>query len=284
MKRYFITGGTGFVGRSIVRELLKHKDTEQITCLTRGYRQDLIMDRRVDYVKGDITDVRFPNKDYTDIIHGANEANDLLQPDRHAYYYAIVEGTKHLLEWAEDTSVQRIIYLSSGAVRKGDSAYCRAKRLAESICNHSTLPVKIARVFSLVGEEMPLNGQYAIGKFVHQALKDGEVKLWGGTSIRSYMHVDDCARWIVRILDIGDERVIYDVGAERPIWIRDLAYLVGRRYNVPVKMIPTPEGEPHRSAEIYIPNTNNAKALGLKETISLEESLDRVKDYIGAIH
>jgi nucleoside-diphosphate-sugar epimerase len=89
MRRYFLTGGTGFIGRELVRQLLERDDTEKIRCLTRGGRKDLIEDPRVSYLEGDITTVQLPDsifsrKDtfYTDLIHGANEVNDLLQPDQ----------------------------------------------------------------------------------------------------------------------------------------------------------------------------------------------------------
>ena len=274
MRRYFITGGTGFVGRALVRALLQRPDTERIVCLTRG-RNDLLEHRKLKYWKGDIVDVEFPQEDkFTDLIHGAAEANDLLNPDQPGYYYAVVEGTRRILEWAESRNIYRTLYLSSGAVGKGDTTYCRAKRMSEWLTERYSVQAKTARIYSLIGEEMPLNGQYAIGRFIGSAIQHGEVRYYESASVRSYLHVDDCAQWLLSILDHGFAGKPYDVGATRPISVGDLAVLVGKYFNVPLVKIPV---EHHDTATIYLPNAVPTKEdLKCRETITLEQSLKRI--------
>ena len=269
MKRYFLTGGTGFVGRELVRQLIKREDTEVIVCLTRGHRKDLICHPKVQYVVGDITEVRFPcYEGFTVVVHGANEVNDLLQPDQHKYYYTIVEGTARLMKWAPANS-ERILILSSGAVSR-DTIYGRAKQQCERIASGQA---KIARIFSVVGNEMPLGGQYAIGQFVAQALK-GTVKVYGGTSVRSYIHVEDCARWLIRILHDGDKSYPYDVAGNEPVSIVGLASRISLAFDVPLMGIAGPDRE-----DIYLPDTSRADGLGLVQAITLDESIRRLRDY-----
>jgi len=273
MRRYFITGGTGFVGRAIVRELLKRSDTERITCLTRG-RDDLIQHPKLDYWKGDITSVEFPGDRhrFTDLIHGAAEANDLLHPDEHRYYHAVVSGADRVFQWANSRDFNRILFISSGAVGKGDSPYCQAKRLSEWLCERLAIPTKIARVYSVVGEELPLNGQYAIGRFVGSALQ-GEVKYYRSHSVRSYLHVEDCARHLLDILDRGDCRA-YDVGSTKSITVTDLAHLVANVFEVPIRLIPEKH---HPTSVVYLPGIDHWKG---NETITLIESLRRLRAHL----
>jgi len=270
MRRYFITGGTGFIGRELVRQLLEREDTEKIVCLTRGLRPGHLRDDRLEYWKGDITSCQFPNESFTDLIHGANEVNDLLQPDQLRYYYTIVEGTNRALKWAATTGIERSLILSSGAVAR-DTLYGHAKRQCEIIAKHYGGNTKIARIFSVIGPEMPLNGQYAAGRFVGMALKDQHIRFYGGTSVRSYLDVSDCARWLQQILDHADPLIPVDVASDDPIHVGALAQLTGMVFGVQVSRI---EG-PDRSDQ-YLPDLTLAKLRCLTQTLNLTQSLERI--------
>lgn len=279
--RYFITGGTGFIGRALVRKLLERDDTDEVLLLTRGKNMNSrpsVFDYRdrIKYWVGDITQVQFPtNRKIDCLIHGATDANDLMQPDQHYYYYTIVEGTRRILEWAKHLQVPNVLFLSSGVAAFRDTPYGRAKRQSEFLAEHYRIPMKIARIFSVVGEEMPLNGQYALGKFIGQAIEFGEVRLYGGSSVRSYLHVDDCAEWLCAVMDRGEPHIPYEVGGEEAIYIRDLAHKVGNLLNVPVVEIPG-----GKEASIYVPRSAETQImLNVKQTVSLNESILRTFKY-----
>lgn len=281
VRRYFCTGATGFIGRELVRQLLKRDDTQKIRCLTRGHRKDLIEDPRVSYLEGDITTVELPNSIYsrkeiwyTDLIHGANEVNDLLQPDQLRYYYTIVEGTNRILKWAatNDIPFERILILSSGAVAR-DTLYGRAKRQCEMIARSYGGNTKIARIFSVVGPEMPLNGQYAAGRFVGMALSEKRVRYYGGASVRTYLDVSDCAAWLLHILDKGAPFDPIDVAGVNGIKISALAELVGEVFGVPVIKTEGPE-----RADSYFPEV----PYYWDQTLTLTQSLERIHAYYKA--
>jgi nucleoside-diphosphate-sugar epimerase len=271
VRRYFITGGTGLIGSEIIRQLLDKPDTAVIWCLTR--QSSLVHDdARVHYLTGDITTVEFPHVEFSDVIHGANEVNDLLQPDQFSYYYTITEGTNRLLKWAATRGIKRRLILSSGAVAR-ETIYGRAKRQCEILAHYYVGETKIARIFSVVGPKIPLNGQYAVGRFVGSAL-NGCVEYYGGGSQRTYLDVTDCARYLLTILDDAMPLVPIDVAGPQMVTMDQLAHMVGKVFNVPVKKIDGPD-----RSDVYLPDLDRAIALGLRPSMTLEQSLGVVRDY-----
>lgn len=277
MRRYFISGGTGFIGREIVRQLLLSEDTAEIMLLTRHPKQRYEMlkwDSRITLYDGEITETLFPRNNFTDLIHGANEVNDTLQPDQHHYYYTIVEGTKRILQWAKLRCIPRRIILSSGAANR-DTIYGRAKRVAEHLAHYYGGATKIARIYSVLGSEMPMawNGQYAAGRFVWQAMNDGKVSFYGGGSERTYLDVSECAQWLLTILDRATPLVPVDVAGSERISIFSLAHLVALVFGVPVEHIDGPN-----RVDTYLPDLSAAHEFGLKQTITIRKSLEAIRE------
>lgn len=276
-RRFFLTGCSGLIGREIIRQLIPREDTDEIVVLTRDpqRRYELLSwSPKIKLFEGDITETQFPQREFTDLIHGANEVNDLRQPDEPRYYYTIVEGTARIMDWAANHVSGNTLLLSSGAATR-DTVYGRAKRQSERIMSDLPRSYSIARIFSVLGEEMPLNGQYAAGIFVYQAITDKVVRYYGGTSERSYLHVEDAARWILEILTKGSHGRVYDVAGEHCMPVYLLAYLTAEVFNVPCEKV---EG-PNRK-DSYIPDLTAAKNLGLAQTISVKQSLERIRNHL----
>ena len=282
MRKYFLTGCTSFLGRALVRALCARPDTDLVCCLTRNAqaRYEMYSWGPVMLWEGDITTTSFPSGiHFTDLIHGANEANDLLQPDLPKYYYTIVEGTRRILDWAStQPTIQNRLLLSSGAAGR-DTVYGRAKQISEWFGERFHLTWKIARIYNLIGKEMPLRGQYAIGQFVAQAIYDGKIKFYGGLSQRSYLDVDEAAKWLLTILDAGSPLLPYDVAGDEPVTMAELARRVGKVFNVPVEHIEGPD-----RCDLYLPDLRRAHSLGLRQTISLDESLETLRAHFHHPH
>lgn len=269
MRRYFLTGCTGFIGSAIVRELCKRDDTESITLLTRDPQARYgfyAIDKRVSLYVGNIVDCPFPETPFTDIIHGANDAAaGPFQPD---IAYQIVEGTRRIVKWAGE---RPLLLLSSGAANAHaeHGPYGQAKATAEVSLRDG---MKIARMYTLVGNGIP--AQYAICKFVRQAASEGLVTVAGGSRIfRSYLHVEDCARWLLAIMERGEPCVPYDVGGETFYTIAEVAALVASVFEVPLNEIPGNDSE-----DAYLPDLTRTLHLGVKTTISLKTALERIRD------
>lgn len=113
MAKYFITGGTGFVGRHLLQRLGSGED--EIICLRRSRSQPPLAIDSIKWIEGDILDV----STYADELHEADyviHLAGLLSSRRKEDYVRVnVEGTKALLETCRrvGTSLKRFVHMSS---------------------------------------------------------------------------------------------------------------------------------------------------------------------------
>lgn len=298
-KKLFLTGGTGFFGKNLLQLLEQEHSTVEITLLSRNperfdktyshFRNNL----NITFLKGEIRSFSFPTETFDYIIHGATEADAVMireQPQE--MYSVIVDGTRHLLEFASRSPSARLLYLSSGAVYGPQpetipflpetyqgipgNAYGKGKLEAEKLCLNSNTTCCIARCFAFSGAYLPLNKHYAIGNFVADALAQRPILIKGdGKTIRSYLDSRDLSRWLLTLLQNAPDREIFNIGSDRPISIRDLAEMVRNISGTPFPIIVQKEWNgcpPDR----YLPDLSKAKSFGLQQLITLEQSIEEM--------
>lgn len=305
----FLTGGTGFFGKSILQWLLENPlDFLDLTILSRHPQafldanpqfQDL---RNLSFVQGDIRSFAFPRTTFDAILHAATPADANLErehPDE--MYSIIVDGTHHVLDLAMQCGCKRFLMTSSGGVYgvqppelshlsesfpcQPVSAYGRGKHEAERLCviaaaKHNFTAL-LPRCFSFVGPYLPLDAHFAIGNFINDCLKNRPIMIQGdGTPLRSYLYADDLVEWLLKILVHGAHGHTYNVGSEEAISIRDLAYLVQRCTGATNEVILQQTTEHTQLPERYVPSTERIRHdLGVTQTVGLEEAIRRTFTY-----
>jgi dihydroflavonol-4-reductase len=109
-----VTGGTGFVGANLVRELLADGHTVRVLA-RKGNDRRALEDCAVDVAEGDLLDrasLRAAVAGVRRVYHVAADYR-LWAPDPAPLYRANVDGTKNILEAATEAGVERIIYTST---------------------------------------------------------------------------------------------------------------------------------------------------------------------------
>jgi dTDP-glucose 4,6-dehydratase len=164
MKRVLITGGTGFLGKSILDYRLRNSGLlgdSDITILSRNpgvffnAYPKLSSRNSISWICGDVRSFSSRGKNFDYIIHAATTID--LNNEKEMYR-SMVDGTKHVLEVAALCGAKSILYISSGAVygpqiapvqETADcnpaTAYGRGKLVAEKLLMESGLDVRIAR-------------------------------------------------------------------------------------------------------------------------------------------
>ncbi len=246
--RIFITGGTGFFGCWLLESFAWINERLNLGAsalvLTRKpeafHKKAPHLATRTDirFHTGDVRDFDFPKETFSHFIHAATEASAQLN-DNHPEIMldAIVQGTRHTLDFAKACGAQNFLLTSSGAVygpqpselthlpeefnggpdiTRFQSAYAEGKRMSELLCaiqaRQTGLQVKIARCFAFVGPRLPLDAHFAIGNFIRDAMKGGPIKVNGdGTPFRSYLYAGDLMVWLWTILLRGVSNRPYNV-------------------------------------------------------------------------
>src|SRR5215510_9326266 len=106
-----VTGGTGFVGANLVRELLADRARVRVLARKGGDRRAL-EGCAVEIADGDVLDkaaVRAAVAGVKRVYHVAADYR-LWAPDPHVLYRANVDGTRHVLAAAIAAGVERIVY------------------------------------------------------------------------------------------------------------------------------------------------------------------------------
>ena len=295
MERIFITGGTGFFGKSMLDYRLRHPEWEwaqtEWVILSRSPERfaaknpQLANQAGVSFVSGDVRDFAFPKDSFDAIIHAATSAITTLSDAEMTS--VIVEGTRHVVDFAKFAGCKTILFTSSGAVygprteaaHEDDAchpttAYGKGKLAAERLLVGSGLDVKIARCFAFVGPHLNRKIHYAIGNFIQNCLDGAPIVINGdGTPLRSYLYADDLVEWLFSILERGAVGRPYNVGSDEGLSILALAEKVRAALGAQSKI--NLFGKPSGALpSVYVPCVGRAQCeLGVTVKTFLENAI-----------
>lgn len=217
----------------------------------------------------------------------------------------IEHGTANLLAAAAHAHASRFLQISSGSVYDRSHPHAApideshrtladgttvaqrfgaAKRRAEGQVESAATPALIARIFTLVGPRIPLNGQFAIGQFLADALAGRPVHVSGdGTAVRTYMHMADLTAWCWAILTRGVAGRAYNVGASDPHAIGAVAEAVARLPDPRCAVTIGGPGHAEPQTDWYVPDTSRAHTeLGCATRIGFDNALARTWHWLVA--
>ena len=244
MRRFFVTGGAGFIGSAFVRLILNEIPSCEVAnfdALTYAGNLDNLdgLDKsRHHFVKGDIADREAVSAalapDTEAIINFAAESHvdrSIVSADE--FIRTNVLGTQVLLDCARAGGVQRFVQISTdevmgslaedeqaffteGSPFRPNSPYAASKAAAEHLVRaaHHTfgLDTVITRCGNNYGpRQFP---EKFLPLMLANAMRDEAIPLYGdGQNVRDWIFVDDHCRAILLALTKGRPGVTYNVGA-----------------------------------------------------------------------
>ena len=250
----FLTGGTGFFGRTLLEFLCQANDSAgwavRLKVLSRAPADFL---RRVPHLaRPDIEWLAGDARDYNPaetgraryFLHMATETVPASHPAASLQMFeTCVDGTRNALRLADRLGTRRFLLASSGMVYgsqpasletlpedhpgapdplRPQSAYAEGKRAAELLCAiwpslHPPFEPVIARGFAFVGPHLPRDAHFAAGNFLRDAIRGGPIR--GGP---------------IRVSGDGKSVRSYLHSADLVVWLLTLLVrgTAGRAYNV----------------------------------------------------
>ncbi len=306
-KRLLLTGGTGFFGKWLLALLALLRDeglNVEVTVVSRDPESFLAANpfyRQVGWVRWVRADVRQValTQRFDLLLHAAADTSAAAHQDPLSIYDSILWGTRRVLDEVARQGIERVLLVGSGAqygvleeqagpvgedARQAcaselvRNAYGEAKRAAETLgalyAERYGFEVVHARCFAFSGPGLPLDGHFAIGNFVRDALqRDAIVLASRGEAVRSYLHGADLAVWMLGLLVMGETGQAYNVGSDHSLSIAELARRVGT-WLAPGKPLRIMGGSDDSRRSYYVPDITRARLLGLDVWTSLEASVD----------
>ncbi len=178
-----------------------------------------------------------------------------------------------------------------GATSKSRWAYAISKMLDESLGfaydQEHDLRVDIMRLFNTVGPRQTGRYGMVIPRFMRQALNNEPITVYGdGKQTRCFCDVQDVIRAMIGLVESKTEIAkVYNIGGNREISIEELAELIRQIAGSTSDIIKVPYSEAYapgfEDMMRRLPDTSRIhKHLGWTPEISLERTLERVKEYI----
>lgn len=302
MAKYLVTGGAGFIGTNLVKELIKEgHEVVVLDNFAAGKKEERIQPEAT-YIEGDIRnedDLKRALEGVEGVFHLAALPRVTFSVEKPQLTHDVnVNGTLSLLLAARDAGVKRFIFSSSSSVYGGvaerravsedepknpKSPYALQKLTGQEYCRMFSELFGIETVslcyFNIYGPYMDPEGAYAlvIGKFLMQRAQGTPLTICGdGEYYRDYTHVADVVR--ANILAMQGDKVgkgeFINIGNNSPYSVNQLAELIGGETAFVAE----------RPGDVRYAHANNTKAkelLGWEPSISLEDGIASLKSAFG---
>lgn len=311
MSNYLITGGGGFIGSNIARELLQRGDSVRILDnFSTGRRSNLddIRDR-VDLIEGDICnpdDVKKAVADMDYVLHQAalpSVPRSVKNPLESLQVGVI--GTAQLLMAARDAKVKRVVYAASSSAYGNQQAthkvetlvpmplspYASAKLTGEQLCavftNCYGLETVSLRYFNVFGPFQDPTSEYSavIPLFITACLEGRQPVFYGdGLQTRDFTFVQNNVNAnILAATSKNGAGMMFNIACGTFYSLRDLLAAINKALgtNIEAKIAPARVGDVRDS----LANIDKAReVLGYEVVVPFEEGIRRTVEWYKANH
>jgi UDP-glucose 4-epimerase len=303
--KVLVTGGAGFIGAHVAQHLLAAgHEVIVLDDLSGGYEANVPVGAT--FVNGSVTDPElvddlFGTHEFVHVFHlAAYAAEGLSHFIRRFNYTNNVLGSINVINAAlRAETVERFVFASSIAVYgpaqtpmsedvvpEPEDPYGIAKYAVEldlaAAQRMFGLDYTIFRPHNVYGELQNLADPYrnVIGIFMNQVMSGKPMTIFGdGLQTRAFTHIDDVAPLMARSIDVPEAaNEVFNVGADTPYTVLDLAHAVARAFEVAepeIDFLPARREVVHAFSD----HAKLQRVFGEAPSMSLEEGLGRMAEW-----
>jgi len=248
--KVFVTGGAGFIGSSLVRQLVSSGYYVTIyDNLSSGIRENLPKENGIRLISGDVRDSEMLTtvmKGHDYVLHLAAQAFIPMSyqlPVNMAETNAV--GSLNVFKACLDNQIKRVVHVSSSEVYGSavytpmdeqhpttpESTYAVAKLAADlwaqTMHFEHNIPIVILRPFNTFGPRDSL--PRFIPEMIRQCLKEESIKVGDINTGRDYTYVDDTVRAIVLAMETENiEGEIINIGTGKTFKMSRILQMIKR--------------------------------------------------------
>lgn len=285
-EKVLVTGGTGFIGRNVVDELIKRGyEVHSLVYPPFAPEKDGLVQYKMNLLDKESLEEFFKNHSFENLIHLAWYVG----PKCHVHDLNLdwTIATLNLLKFFKESGGKK--FLGAGTISEYEykygylvedqtptdpqTLYGNSKNaifnIAKVYCKQNNIDFKWPRIFNLYGPaEKP---QRLMPSVINSCLKGEDVKVSDCLKFQDYLHVEDTARGIVDVFE-SDIHGAVNICSGKPVQLRTIvekiAELTDFKGNILWGAIPAAFGD-----DLVAGSNEKLKSIGWKPKYDLETGL-----------
>lgn len=301
MKKYLITGGAGFIGSNLVKDLVKTSEVIVVDNLVSGSLDNLadVMDK-ITFIKASSGDVlEMPQLRGIDgVFHLGVTASSIFFRDNRLLTGQAMSDFISLLELIKRENC-KMVYASTSSIYNGNQTpyketqtiyvadfYSEVRYFFERMCllYYNLYGVRSIglRFFSVYGpgEKSKKDRANLISQFLWSMQAGQPPIVWGdGKQERDFIYVGDVVDSMKLSIVSNIECDVFNIGNGKSYSLKELVLILNKllNKNIPTKFIENPLKGRAYFAQYHLADTTKAKnVLGFTAKVSLEDGIKKI--------
>ena len=297
-KKILVTGGTGLIGRPLVKKLISLGGIVSVVSLDKP----VDIDKKVNFIKLDLRNFDncisvCKNQDIVFNLIGVKGSPKMTIENPASFFIPTISFSINMMEAARQCGVERYLYTSSIGVYEPANIFNEddvwstfpsdndrfagwAKRIGELQAQAYEIQYKwnkisIVRPANVYGpyDNFDPDSAMVIPSLINRACSgERPLNVWGdGSPIRDFIYSDDVADGMIEVVKQGYNKPI-NLGSGKGVSIKEIAVSIVDKMSDNCEIVwdtDKPSGDEKR-----IMNTDRAKSIGINPKINLDEGID----------